>query len=59
MNNVLITGGAEFIGSNLVNYLVKKHQSWNFIILDKLTYSGNQKKYSNCIKFRQVLLYPW
>lgn len=50
MNNVLITGGAGFIGSNLVNFLVKKHKSWNFFILDKLTYSGNKNNIANALK---------
>lgn len=39
MNNILITGGAGFIGSELVRYLIKK--KFNIINLDKLTYSGN------------------
>lgn len=39
MNNILITGGAGFIGSELVRYLIKK--KFNIINLDKITYSGN------------------
>ena len=39
MNNILVTGGAGFIGSELVRYLIKK--KFNIINLDKLTYSGN------------------
>ena len=39
MNNILITGGAGFIGSELVRYLIRK--KFNIINLDKLTYSGN------------------
>lgn len=39
--NILITGGAGFIGSNLVAYMVKKYSDYNIINLDKLTYAGN------------------
>jgi dTDP-D-glucose 4,6-dehydratase len=38
---VLVTGGAGFIGSNLVHYLVKNYPSWKVIVLDALTYAGN------------------
>jgi dTDP-glucose 4,6-dehydratase len=42
MKNVIITGGSGFIGSNLVNYLIKKRY---FVVnLDKLTYSANTYK---------------
>ena len=40
MNVVLITGGAGFIGSNLVHYCLE-HQDFTLINLDKLTYAGN------------------
>jgi len=39
--NVLITGGAGFIGANLVIRLVKAHPRDSFLVLDKLTYAGN------------------
>ncbi|MGZ4863345.1 MAG: dTDP-glucose 4,6-dehydratase [Halobacteriota archaeon] len=38
---VLITGGAGFIGSNFVRYMLNKHQSTELVVLDKLTYAGN------------------
>ncbi len=38
---VLVTGGAGFIGSNFVRYLLREHASYRVINLDKLTYSGN------------------
>lgn len=38
---LLITGGAGFIGSNFVRYMLEKHPDYEFIILDKLTYAGN------------------
>ncbi len=41
MKNILVTGGAGFIGSNFVNYILAKRDDYNIIILDKLTYAGN------------------
>lgn len=38
---VLITGGAGFIGSNFVRYLLQAHPDWHVVVLDKLTYAGN------------------
>ena len=38
---ILVTGGAGFIGSNFLNYMVKKYPDIFFINLDKLTYAGN------------------
>lgn len=39
--NVLITGGAGFIGSHVVRLFVNKYPDYNVINLDKLTYAGN------------------
>ena len=39
--NILITGGAGFIGSCLVKHMVEKYPDYNIINLDKLTYAGN------------------
>ncbi|HFK1530436.1 dTDP-glucose 4,6-dehydratase [Bacillus thuringiensis] len=38
---VLVTGGAGFIGSNFVRYMVKKYPEYNIVNLDSLTYAGN------------------
>ncbi|HFK1545780.1 dTDP-glucose 4,6-dehydratase [Bacillus albus] len=38
---VLVTGGAGFIGSNFVRYMVKKYPEYNIVNLDALTYAGN------------------
>ena len=39
--NILITGGAGFIGSHLVRLFVNKYPNYNIFNLDKLTYAGN------------------
>src|SRR5215510_5286061 len=41
MKNILVTGGAGFIGSAFVRYMVEKYPEYNIIVLDKLTYAGN------------------
>lgn len=38
---LLITGGAGFIGSNFIRYMVAKHPQYDMVNLDKLTYAGN------------------
>ena len=41
MNSILITGGAGFIGSNFIFYMLKKHPEYKLICVDSLTYAGN------------------
>ena len=41
MKTYLVTGGAGFIGSNFVLYMLKKYEDIRIINLDKLTYAGN------------------
>ena len=38
---LLVTGGAGFIGSNFIHYMLKKYPDYRIINLDKLTYAGN------------------
>lgn len=38
---LLVTGGAGFIGSNFVQYMLRLHPSYRIVNLDKLTYAGN------------------
>jgi len=58
MNNILVTGGMGFIGSNFVRYLLNINQEFKIINVDKLTYAGNPEnlkeinnKYPNRYKF--------
>ena len=39
--NIIITGGAGFIGSHVVRLFVNKYPEYRIINLDKLTYAGN------------------
>jgi len=41
LKNILITGGAGFIGSNFVRYLINNNANIKLVNLDKLTYAGN------------------
>jgi dTDP-glucose 4,6-dehydratase len=38
---ILVTGGAGFIGSNFIKYMIREHKDYKIINLDKLTYAGN------------------
>lgn len=39
--NIIVTGGAGFIGGNFIHYVIKKHPDDRIVCLDKLTYAGN------------------
>lgn len=41
MNNILVAGGAGFIGSNFIKYMLGKHPNYKIINVDVLTYAGN------------------
>jgi dTDP-glucose 4,6-dehydratase len=41
LRNILIAGGAGFIGSNFVRYMLEKHPDYRVVVYDKLTYAGN------------------
>lgn len=52
--NILVTGGAGFIGSNFVHFLCRERPSWKITVLDLLTYAGNLKNISNLIESKRV-----
>jgi dTDP-D-glucose 4,6-dehydratase len=54
--NILITGGAGFIGSNLVRFLIEK-TSYTVINIDKLTYAGNLSNLRDLKKIQDMFLF--
>jgi dTDP-glucose 4,6-dehydratase len=40
MRNLLVTGGAGFIGSNFVHYMLEHYSDYRIVVFDKLTYAG-------------------
>ena len=44
---ILVTGGAGFIGSNFILYMIDKYPNYNIVNLDKLTYAGNLENLSS------------
>ncbi|MBC7256258.1 MAG: dTDP-glucose 4,6-dehydratase [Chloroflexi bacterium] len=41
MRNLMITGGAGFIGSNFARYILERYSDYRVLVYDKLTYAGN------------------
>jgi len=41
--NILVTGGAGFVGSNFVRHMLELHPDYRIVNLDKLTYAGNRE----------------
>ncbi|MBU9712174.1 dTDP-glucose 4,6-dehydratase [Evansella tamaricis] len=50
--NLLVTGGAGFIGSNFITYVMKKYPTYSITNLDKLTYAGNIENIKDCEKLK-------
>lgn len=57
MMNVVVTGGAGFIGSNFLFYYSKKHPNDKLICIDKLTYAGNIKTIAPLIQSKKIIFY--
>lgn len=50
ISNILVTGGAGFIGSHFIRYVLKKtHKNYNVINIDKLSYSSNLNRLNKII----------
>ena len=47
---IIVTGGAGFIGSNFVYYLLNKHPEDEIICIDSLTYAGNMATLEEALK---------
>lgn len=47
---ILVTGGAGFIGSNFIRYMLNKYPDYSIINFDKLTYAGNLENLSDVEK---------
>lgn len=43
MQRLMVTGGAGFIGSNFVRYMLEKYSDYFIVVLDKLTYAGREE----------------
>jgi len=48
LKTLIVTGGAGFIGSNFILYMLEKYQDYKILNLDKLTYAAN-KEYLNSV----------
>lgn len=47
---ILVTGGAGFIGSNFVYYMLNKHPDYDIVCIDALTYAGNLETLKEALK---------
>ena len=54
--NIMVTGGAGFIGSNFVHYVYNNFPNVHITILDKLTYAGNQNNVKSILGDRVELI---
>ena len=52
MKNILVTGGAGFIGSNFIRYMLNKYKKYKIINYDKLTYAGNIRNLEGVDKYK-------
>jgi dTDP-glucose 4,6-dehydratase len=53
--DILVSGGAGFIGTNFIEYILEKYSDYNIICIDKLTYAGNKsnlKQFETNSRFR-------
>jgi dTDP-glucose 4,6-dehydratase len=50
LRNLLITGGAGFIGSNFVRYILEQYPDYRVVVYDKLTYAGNPENLAGLVE---------
>ena len=50
MMTIVVTGGAGFIGSNFIFYMLDKYPEYRIVCLDKLTYAGNLETLTNVME---------
>lgn len=53
---IIVTGGAGFIGSNFVHYVLRERPDWYVTVLDKLTYAGNRANLAEADPARHQLV---
>jgi dTDP-glucose 4,6-dehydratase len=53
---ILVTGGAGFIGSNFVRFVIRKRPDWHVTVLDALTYAGNKENLEGLDEKRMELV---
>lgn len=52
--NLLVTGGAGFIGGNFIHFMLKKYENVRICCLDKLTYAGNLSTLEEVLKDKRL-----
>lgn len=56
LKKIIVTGGAGFIGSNFVHYVINNHPGIHVTVLDKLTYAGNKENLADLPEDRVTLV---
>lgn len=55
--NIIVTGGAGFIGSNFIYHMLKKYPDYKVICIDSLTYAGNMSTLAAAMKDERFKFY--
>ena len=54
MKKIVITGGAGFIGSHIVNYFYNNYKKSHIVVIDKLTYAGNLNNLGSLLRDKRI-----